>query len=103
MSADSKLLRQNLHEVGSQEEEYESSQIEVQDLVGHFVGDLADGLVAVVVGALVEHEVEEAVEGEGGQCLEPSGELGWHLVDSHAQGRADHHRPDCHDVADYIG
>ena len=103
MSADSKLLRQNLHEVGSQEEEYESSQIEVQDLVGHFVGDLADGLVAVVVGAFVEHEVEESVEGERGQCLEPSGELGGHLVDSHAQGRADHHRPDGHDVADYIG
>ena len=103
MPADSELLRQNFHQVGSKEEKDESSKVQVQNLVGHFVCDLAYGLVAVVVGALVEHEVEEAVEGEGGQCLEPAGELGGHLVHSHAQGGADHHCPDGHDVADDVG
>ena len=84
MPADSEFLRQNFHEVGSEEEEEDSSQVEVQNLVRHFVCDLTDGLVTVVVGALVEHEVEESVEGEGGQCLEPAGELRGYLVDSHA-------------------
>jgi len=80
MPANSELLGQHLHEVDSKHEEDESSKVQIQNLVGHLVGDLPDGFIAVVVGALVEHEVEEAVEGEGGKGLKPSGELGRHLV-----------------------
>ena len=51
MPVDPELLR-NFYQVGSNKEKDEHP-VEIVNLVGQLVYDLADGLVAVLVGALV--------------------------------------------------
>ena len=65
VSADSELLRQDLEQVGSEDEEDGSTQVEREETGGHLVGYFAEGVVAVGVRTVHEHEVEDAVKGEG--------------------------------------